>query len=689
MDKEKKISSENINHSQPANGKQTTGKKSKILKPIAIVDTKLSDLVDWLQTISLFKLAVILSEGAILLAVVSYIVTIPNRRREEIQQARNVLHEESSNEYSDGRIAALKVLNKHCQGNPGFKAPDGKMSELRLEVCRDFSFENGLLKVKKRAMNLSNSNLKGANLSGADLQGINLRGSDLRNANLAGANLEGADLTDAKLQGANLSRANFKGAILKGAFLEGAIVEKGELKNSNLYGANFQYADFSKANLKGIRALWANFNHANFYGANLQSANFNRAQLMGADFYKANLEKAKLRFADLSSNTNSQGEQFTGANLREAQLKGADLWGTKFWSAFQLKRAKNSEQSRLMPNWEQQIRQPRPPRLRIALLKPEPQQSIFEAYELGMRRAANRRVEIWAIPYGYGVEDEAKAIKELVKKGIDGIILTPEDPIKSKDALMHASDAGVAITTVDFCFEPSEAEDLAIACYDTDKFQMGYDSGEYLAKWAKKHILPNSPSKEKIVEVALVDGAIYERYYPYLQGVLKSINAHPRIKIKDSVGVASRKDIIKVKQLLKDKDNSQVQILWGGSNLATEVAIKAVTELELENKVKVFGILDLSMEKAKRLLDDKSPLQLIIDQSGHLVGYKAVKRTIDVLRGKHSGADYNCITIKHRPLTEDSLNIKEVEELITKSQTFENQGKNRGFSHCKSVSKHH
>ncbi len=653
MDQEKKISSENINQSEPTNAEQTTRKESNILKPIAILDAKLSDFVDLLQTISLFKLAVMLSEGALLLAVVSYIVTIPNRRRQEIQKARSVLHQESINEYSDGRIAALKVLNKYCQGNPGLKAPNGKMANLRLNRCRDFFFHNGSLKVKKRAMNLSNSNLQGANLSGANLSGINLRGSNLQTANLAGANLEGADLTRANLKGANLSRANLKGAILK----------ESDLKNSNLYGANFEHADFSKANLEGIRALWAKFNHADFYRAKLQSANFNRAQLIGADFYQANLENSSLRFADLSSNTNPQGEQLTGANLREAQLKEADLWGTKLWSAFQLKRAKNWQNTKKMPNWEQQITQPRPPRLRIAFLKPKTPQSISEAYELGMRRAANRRVEIWAIPYSHGVEHEAKEIKELIKKGIDGIILTPEDPIKSIPALKEASDAGVAITTVDFCFDSSDAEDLAIACYNTNKFKMGYDSGQYLVKWAETNLLANSPS-QRFVEVALVDEAIYERYYPYLQGVLKGIKeSHLRFKIKGSVGVASRSEseIRKVKQLLQD--NPQVEILWGGSNLATEVAIEAVTQLGLENKVKVFGILDLSMDKADMLFDSKSPLQLIIDQYGLRVGYEAVKTTIDVLRRERSGADYDIIPIKHRLLTQDDSN--NVEALLT------------------------
>lgn len=706
MDKEKKISSENINQSQPANAEQTTGKESNRLKPIVIVDTKLSDFVDWLKTISVFKLTVVLGEVAILSGAVSYIVSIPNQQKQEIQQAREVLREQSGNEYSQARIAALEVLNKYCQGNPGLKAPKGKMPKLKLSKCSDFVLQYWS-KEKKPGMDLSYSDLKGADLSGANLQGINLRGSDLQGAKLPGANLEGADLTGAKLQNADLSRAKLKRAKLKNSYLS----------NSNLYGADFQHADLSKAKLQGITALWANFNHAKFHGANLESANFNRAQLIGADFYQANLEESSLRFADLSSETNKQGKQSTiGANLREAKLKGADLWGTKFWSAFQLKRAKNWEHAELIDNWKQQIIEPRLPRLRIALLKPKTHQSIFEAYELGMRRAANRRVEILGIPYAQGVEDEAKAINQLIEEKIDGIILTPEDPKESIIALKKASEAGVAITTVDFCFDRSDAEDLAIACYDTDKFEMGYDSGKQLAKWAKKNL-----RSQELVEVALVDEAIYERYYPYLEGVLTSINESDLdFKIKGSVGiplrdkiekikqqqkdkpqvqdldfkkdnsvefeVAFHDEIEKVKKLLGDKDNPQVQILWGGSNLATEVAIHAVEKLKTD-KVKIFGILDLSIDKVDMLVDKESPVQLIIDQSRLQVGYEAVKRTIDVLRGKCSGADYKPITIKRDLLDENSFNKRATkEELITKLQTVKKIPKNTSVRDCKSVS---
>lgn len=615
-------------------------KKSTLLKPISLLDTKISDCVEWLQNISLIKLAAILSQSALLFAVVSYVITIPSRQKQEIQNARKVLREESGYEYSDSRIAALKVLNKGCKSNPGLKAVSANMANLTLSPCQSLSFTQGSLKVNKYSMDLSYSNLTGANLSGANLAGINLQGSNLQGANLVNANLEGANLKDVNLEGANLARANLKKAILQNSNLD----------NSNLYGSDLQAADFSEANLVNMKALWANFHNAIFHRANLESANFNRANLRGADFYKANLENASLRFTDFGSTTNVIEAKLNPTNFRETQLKGADLWGAKMWSIFQIKQAKNWQETNRMPNWEQQIKQARLPRLRIALLKPENADSISDTYEFGMRRAANRRVEIWGISYPGGVKNEAKIIRQLIKDGMDGIILTPEDPVQSLDALKLARDAGVAITTVDFCFNPIDAEDLAIACYNTNSFQMGYDSGQYIAEWAQKNL------QSKSVQIGLVDGAVYDRYYPYLQGVLKAIN-HSGIpfQIVDSVSIAFGSDIIKVKKLLED--NPDVQILWGGSNIATEVTVAAVAESALKNKVKVFGILDLSRNKATKLLNPNSPLQLIIEQSSIQIGYEAVKTTISVLRKEIDGADYQVYPVKHRLLTQNDPDI--------------------------------
>ena len=205
--------------------------ESKSLKPklphsVSLLDAKVSDFVDWLQNISLVKLAAVLGESALLFAVVSYAVNIPSRQEQHIQEARGVLRQERDYQYSEGRIAALKELNENCVDNPGLEAPNADMENLKIKGCKHFSLTRWPLLVSHASMDLSHSNLKGANLSGADLAHINLQGSSLQGANLERANLQGANLARTDLRGANLARADLRGAILKDS----------KLDESNFYG---------------------------------------------------------------------------------------------------------------------------------------------------------------------------------------------------------------------------------------------------------------------------------------------------------------------------------------------------------------------------------------------------------------------------------------------------------------------
>jgi uncharacterized protein YjbI with pentapeptide repeats/ABC-type sugar transport system substrate-binding protein len=620
--------------------KEFESKKTKLLQPVSILDAKVSDFVHWFQDISLVKLAAVLSESALLFAVVSYVVTIPARQQEQIQEARQILYQQSPLTYSEGRISAIKTLNKRCASNPGLEAPKAQLSDLTITPCKALRFTRQWPWIQQQVnpMDLSYSNFQGADLSRANLVGINLEGS-----NFQGANLERIDLRGANLKGVNLQEANLARADLRGASLNNAILD-----DSNLYGAQLQNADFSEASLVRAKALWADFHDANFYRANLQSANLNRTQLQGAGFYKANLESALLRFANLKGMS----------NLQEANLKGSDLWGTQFWSVFQLKQANHWQDTNKIPNWVQQISQPHLPRLRIGILKPNSQHSLFNAYELGMRHAANRRVEIWGIDFDGGVENEARKIQELIDDGMDAIVLVPEDPVDSIPALNAAQDAGVAIITLDFCFDREIAEDFAIACYNTDSFRMGYDSGISLAQWIQPQFSTHSRSNQNqslpTIQVALVDSAVYDRYYPYLQGFLEAFQesqSQVPLKLVDATSVDNLSDLKQVKQMLRE--NPQIQILWGGSNLATEVTIEAVQQLGLEDQVAIFGILDLSKQKAEMLLDPESPLQLIIDQAGIQIGYDAAKTAIAVLRGERPGEAYEEFIPEHRLLTQD------------------------------------
>ena len=602
-----------------------------LLKPVKMADAKMSDFVAWLENISLIKLAAVLGEGALLFALVSYIVAIPQRRQTFIRENRQIIVDHAQETHSIGRINALQSLNKFCSNISGIEAPSAQMPGIELTNCYQFQGIKALRRFPWQffvywGANLNYSNLSGANLEGANLEGINLRGANLIGANLRGANLKGADLTAANLTKARLGVTNLEGAILNNTILDG-----GSISGSNLKGA-----DLSHISLVGTQALWSDLRDANLYRANLTGAILNRSNLAGADLYKANFEKSSLRFANLQDNT----------NLRNTNLEGADLSKASFASVNQLQRADNWQKAVITPNWENQTRLNRLPRLQIGLIKSS-KGTIFQAYELGMRRAANRRVEIWGIQSSPGVENEAKIIEELIEFGIDAIVLQPEDPVLSIPALQKANDAGIVVITIDFCFDRDVATGMVFACYNTNSFQMGYDSGMYLAEWVGKNLADGE------AKIGLLDSAKYDRYYPNFQGFLAAMeDSKLDWQAVASTDAVFRAEVDKVVQMLKD--NPEINILWGGSNSATEIALEAVQTLGLQKKVAVFGILDLSGQKAQMLLDPNSPLQSIIDQSGVKIGEEAVKTAITWLRGQAElKYKYEFYPIKHRLLTQE------------------------------------
>ena len=118
-----------------------------------------------------------------------------------------------------------------------------------------------------------------------------------------------------------------------------------------------------------------------------------------------------------------------------------------------------------------------------------------------------------------------------------------------------------------------------------------------------------------------------------------------------SVGVTDLHETNQVQEILTAYP--EIQVVWGGSNMATKVAIEAVEKLGMVDQVAVFGILDLSQEQAERLLDSTNPLQSIIDQSGVQTGKQATERAIAVLRGRVPGEVYEEHLVEHRLLTQD------------------------------------
>ena len=162
---------------------QATQQKSPILKPISVLDTKVSDFVAWLEQISIIKLATVLSEAAILIAFISYLFSLPYQQQKKIEDARRILVDQQDQQHSDGRIEALKTLNSFCASNAGLQASGAQMVGVQLNHCNKLSI--GLSSFQQWPFRFSD--YRGIDLSFANLQQANLAKANLKNANLNGS----------------------------------------------------------------------------------------------------------------------------------------------------------------------------------------------------------------------------------------------------------------------------------------------------------------------------------------------------------------------------------------------------------------------------------------------------------------------------------------------------------------------
>lgn len=612
------------------------------LKPFKFLDQRLGDFVKWCENVSLYSLATVIGQFTLLAAMGAYFWEAPQRKQEAIDTARQEIRNQKEVVYSESRIEAIELLNKNCEGILGEQAPKANLEGIKLNQCNKFQL--GLATFSQWPPQFYR--YEGFNLSQMNLAGANLKGANLEGANLEGANLEGANLERANLKGANLKKANLKGAILRAAYLEKANLEEANLDATRMSRTFLRDANLTKASVINSRLLWANMQGANLNQANFQNSNLARTNLKGADLYKVNFKGAWLRYADLEDGTITIGAEFDRANLRRA----------KFWSADQLKRGYNLDKATKDKDWEAKIVKREADTYKVGFIVPN-DNLTYKLYQQGLERLAkeNKQVEIFPIKTGETVEEETQGIRQLLAQDVDIILIRPLDPEKSVPAILEAFVAGVVVVNIGDCL-PTEAQKVVFACYESDSIRMGYDLGKYMGVWAK----PKNQRQIKPLNIGLVDGADSSRLYPYLQGL--------KLGLKDSgatwkeIGTTDAKtpeEVDKVKEMLKK--HPDINVLWGASEMTTEIALKAVKELDLEKKVSVFGVVPLTRRLANMLLDKNQPLLSIVDEAPSYAAYELVKQAIDVIEGKVS-REYKYVVFQHNLLGQ--YDQKRVNELI-------------------------
>lgn len=583
---------------------------NKLLKPVKFMDQRLGDFVAWCEQISLYKLSVVVGQATLLLAMISYVIDAPQRQQQELNDAKKMILDNANLRYNESRIEAFEFLNQNCTSMVGIQSPNADISNIALNKCYQFhiDFENFL----KTPILFY---YKGAKLSHANLAGANLSGANLEKADLSGANLAGANLAGANLKYTNFSRANLEGANLEDANIQYSFLSRANLKNANL----------SEANLQGSDLLWVDLSQSQLYHTNLSHTRLSRANLQGTDLYRTNLENSLLSYVDLQK----------GANLRGAKLTNANLKNAYFSSISQLERANDWQTALIDFNWQEKIVKPRKlPKIGVVIPSLD---SIFQSYLEGLSSVPG--VEVITMYSDDTVEGEAKTIQNLAKEGVDAIVVRPQEPQRSVPAIKAAFQQGIITITIGDCIDKNFSGKYVFGCYESDSFKMGYESTQALLGYMKQKY------PEQMINVGLVDGTKLGRVYPYFQGFKQAMEkSGVQWQEVASTDAIDKEDIGKIKQMLQNYP--QINVIWSGSDITTDIAIQAIQQLGLGNKIKVFGIMDLTPEKAKMLADPTNPLQSIIDQSPTEAGKKATERILQVI--KREDLEYQYHLVPHR-----------------------------------------
>jgi excisionase family DNA binding protein len=232
-----------------------------------ILEGRMERLVGRLDQSAFFQLLEYAGKLTILVALIFYILNVPEREETQRLQAWQAVLSADEQESSGGRIEAMEGLNGDGVSLDGVVADKADLYNVNLYDA-----------------NLTNAHFREADLSEANLRNANLERADLHQAILDEANLEKADLTAANLSGASL-------------------LNKVKLRGSTLVGVNFLGADLVGANLQE---------------ADLANANLKQADMKGADLSEASLGGAKMRGAYIDSTDLREVKNLTQAQVDEA-----------------------------------------------------------------------------------------------------------------------------------------------------------------------------------------------------------------------------------------------------------------------------------------------------------------------------------------------------------------------------------
>lgn len=263
------------------------------------------------------------------------------------------------------------------------------------------------------------------------------------------------------------------------------------------------------------------------------------------------------------------------------------------------------------------------------------QDSFFQNIQTGMEQAAkDAGIKLLVSVHDHDIAKETSFIEDYVARGVQAIVITPENATASVPAIKKAYEAGVKIICFNTNINPDDARKYVSAFYETDQSSLGYQTGQYLAKWLPSHI-------KGAVTVGILNCDRFEACQRRGEGFRKALN-EAKVKWVEAAnqeGFMPDKGSSVAENILQA--NPKINILWSENEGGTVGEVIAVRTMKLTGKVFVFGT-DMSPQLADFLLDKDNVLQAVTGQSPRLMGSNSVKAAIAVVNGS-SVTNYNVV----------------------------------------------
>lgn len=253
--------------------------------------------------------------------------------------------------------------------------------------------------------------------------------------------------------------------------------------------------------------------------------------------------------------------------------------------------------------------------------------SFFQNIQAGMEKAAkDTGVKLLVSVHDHDIAKETEFIEDYVARGVQAIVITPENSTASVPALKKAFEAGVKIICFNTNLNPDDAKKYVSAFYETDQSSLGYQTGQYLAKWLPSHI-------KGAVNVGILQCDRFEACQRRGEGFRKAL-AEAKVKwteVANQEGFMPDVGSTKAENMLQANPN--INILWSENEGGTVGEVIAVRTMNLAGKVFVFGT-DMSTQLADFLLDKDNVLQAVTGQSPGAMGGDSIKAAVSVIGGK-------------------------------------------------------